>query len=271
MYHEELSALRNELEYRNYSPRTIENYSRCVRDYFEYLKSNFRDFSEEKLKSFLLIKKQAGLAPQSIALYLNAVKFYYSQVVRLDRQINIRYPRKTKKLPIIFSRDEIRQLRYSTSNLKHRVLICLTYGAGLRLSEVIDLKIKDIDWFEDVVWVRQGKGKKDRMTVLPDSIKADLKELVFNRNQDAPVFLSERTGKLSRRTVQKILTNALKRAHISKEATFHSLRHSFATHLLENGTDIRYVQSLLGHASIRTTQLYTQVTKTVIQNIKSPL
>ncbi len=271
MYHEELSALRNELEYRNYSPRTVENYSRCLRGYFEYLKSNFRYFSEERLREFLLIKKQGGLASQSISLYLNAVKFYYQQVVKINEPINVRYPRRTNKLPVIFSRDEIRQLRYNTPNLKHRVLICMAYGAGLRLSEVIDLKIRDVDWDEEVIWVRQGKGKKDRMTVLPVSIKSDLKELLLNRDLNESVFVSERGGKLARRTVQKILSNAMKRSHVSKEATFHSLRHSFATHLLENGTDIRYVQSLLGHANIRTTQLYTQITKTAIQNIKSPL
>lgn len=271
MYHNELSALKNELEYRNYSPRTIENYSRCVRDYFEYLQSNFRQYSEVKLKQFLLEKTQEGLASTSVALYLNSIKFYYSQVVNLNSPIAVRFPRKARKLPVILSRDEIRNIRYSTSNLKHRVLICLAYGTGLRLSEVIDLKISDIDWSEGVILVRQGKGKKDRMTVLPASIKVDLRDLLADRTLNEPLFISERGGRLSRRTVQKILTNALKRAHISKSATFHSLRHSFATHLLENGTDIRYVQSLLGHANIRTTQIYTHVTKTAIQNIKSPL
>lgn len=109
------------------------------------------------------------------------------------------------------------------------------------------------------------------MTVLPLSIKHDLKELLHGRSQNEPVFLSERGGRLARRTVQKILSNAMRRAHINKAATFHSLRHSFATHLLENGTDIRYVQKLLGHSNIRTTQIYTQVSTQVLSRVKSPL
>lgn len=164
MYHEELSAFRNELEYRNYSPRTIESYSRCLRGYFDYLLTRFgegeklsvRQYSEDRLKEFLLMKKRRGLASQSISLYLNAVKFYYLQVVKINKKIEVGYPRKTNKLPVVLSRNEIRHLRYKTLNLKHRTLICLAYGAGLRLSEVVDLRIRDINWEEKVIWVRQG-------------------------------------------------------------------------------------------------------------------
>ena len=271
MYHSELDALKNELEYRNYSPRTIENYVRCVRDYFEYLKTDFSTYSEEKFKSFLLEKNRAGKASQTIALYINAIKFYYLEVKKISQNINIKHPRRSNKLPVIFSREEIRYLRYGIKNLKHRVLICLAYGGGLRVSEVVDLKIRDLDFDNWTITIRQGKGRKDRITLLSKSIKFDLRELIQGNEVDDFVFPSERGGKLARRTAQKILTNHLKKLHIQKNATFHSLRHSFATHLLENGTDVRYVQSLLGHNNIRTTQIYTRVTHNAIRKIKSPL
>jgi len=271
MYYYELDALKNELEYRNYSPRTVENYVRCVRDYFEYLKINFRNYSEEKLKNFLLEKNRLGKASQTIALYINAIKFYYLEVVKITQKIDIKHPRRTKKLPIILSRADIRHFRYGVNNLKHRVLLCIAYGGGLRVSEVVNLKVGDLDFENWTIIVRQGKGRKDRMTLLPESIKFDLQELIYNKDADDFVFRSERGGKLARRTAQKIFENALRKTNIKKEATFHSLRHSFATHLLENGTDVRYIQELLGHADIRTTQIYTKVTNPYLKNIKSPL
>ncbi len=271
MYYDELKALKNELKYRYYSPRTIESYVRCVRAYFEYLKVNFRAYSESSLKLFLLEKTEAGKSGQTISLYINAIKFFYLEVVKIDQKVNIKHPRRSKYLPIILSRDEIRHLRYGISNLKHRVLVCLAYGAGLRLSEIIKLKIGDLDFQTLSLMVRSGKGRKDRLTLLPENLKFDLRELILNRDSDELLFLSERGGGLCRRTAQKIFKNALQKIGIKKEATFHSLSHSFATHLLENGTDIRYIQKLLGHANIRTTQIYTQVTNIALQGVKSPL
>ena len=124
---------------------------------------------------------------------------------------------------------------------------------------------------ELTIHLKNAKGKKDRITIFPEKIKKELRVLVMSKNPDDYVFISERGGKLSERTLQKIFEKALKRAGIKKDATFHSLRHSFATHLLENGVDVRYVQELLGHQSIRTTQIYTKVTNPSIKNIKSPL
>lgn len=271
MYHEELDVLKNELAYRNYSLRTVESYTRCVRDYFKYLNFNIHIYSEEKLKRFLLEKIRAGKADQTVALYINAIKFYYLEVRRIEQKINIRHPRRSQKLPVIFSREDIRHLRYGVKNLKHKILICLAYGAGLRLSEVINLRIRDLDFENWTITVRQGKGRKDRITLLPEGIGHDLRDLIRHKESDDFVFPSERGGRLSSRTAQKILINNLKKLRIQKKATFHSLRHSFATHLLENGTDIRYVQSLLGHVNIRTTQRYTQVTHNAIRKIKSPL
>lgn len=147
----------------------------------------------------------------------------------------------------------------------------MAYGAGLRISEAISLKVKDVNLEELTIHLKNAKGKKDRITIFPEKIRSNLQGLMAEKNLDDYLFESERGGKLTERTAQKVFENALRGIGIKKEATFHSLRHSFATHLLENGVDVRYVQELLGHQNIRTTQIYTQVTNPKLKNIKSPL
>lgn len=147
----------------------------------------------------------------------------------------------------------------------------LAYSAGLRVSEVVNLRVRDIDITEMTITVRQGKGMKDRLTVISPRILDSLHKFTAGKKGNDYLFESERGGKLTTSTAQLVFQQCLKKSGIQKEATFHSLRHSFATHLLENGTDVRYVQALLGHANIRTTQIYTHVTNPMIKNIKSPL
>jgi len=150
-------------------------------------------------------------------------------------------------------------------------MLSISYGAGLRVSEVIGLKVADIDFDNLLIHIKHSKGNKDRVTVLPEKLVDEMKRLAAFKVGDDLVFESERGGKLSTRTLQKVFENGCKKANIKKKATFHSLRHSFATHLLENGVDVRYVQELLGHQNIRTTQIYTHVTNIALKNIKSPL
>ena len=147
----------------------------------------------------------------------------------------------------------------------------MAYGAGLRISEVVNLKVKDVNLEELTIYLKNAKGKKDRITIFPEKIKTYLQNLIAGKNPNDYLFESERGGKLTERTAPKVFENAQRQSGIKKEATFHSLRHSFATHLLENGVDVRYVQELLGHQNIRTTQIYTQVTNPKLKNIKSPL
>jgi site-specific recombinase XerD len=150
-------------------------------------------------------------------------------------------------------------------------MLSLAYGAGLRVSEVIKLRVQDIDISELSIVVRDGKGGKDRITILPEKLRGELQTMMAGKNGDAYLFASERGGILTTRTAQIVFAKSLKLAGIMKNATFHSLRLSFATHLLENGVDVRYIQQLLGHASITTTQLYTKVTNPKLKNIKSPI
>ncbi len=191
--------------------------------------------------------------------------------MKIPEKINLKFARRSKKLPIVLSREEIKNIIDAIRNPKHKLIISLAYGAGLRISEVISLKVKDVNLEELTIHLKNAKGKKDRITIFPEKIKNDLQNLIAGKNLNDYLFESERGGKLTERTAQKVFENALRRASIKKDATFHSLRHRFATHLLENGVDVRYVQELLGHRNIRTIQVYTQVTNPKIKNIKSPL
>ncbi len=266
-----LEQTRQELKLRNYSSKTIKAYLRCLEEYFDFKKSNLEKINEEDIKQFLLNKQDKNYAPQTINLYLNAIKFFYREVLKIPRKINLKFAKRNKKLPIVLSRKEIKDIIDIIKNPKHKLIISLAYGAGLRVSEVVNLKIKDVNLEELTIHLKNTKGKKDRITIFPEKIKNNIKNFTARKNSNNYLFESKQGEKLTERTPQKILKNALRKADIKKDATFHSLRHSFATHLLENGVDIRYVQKLLGHQNIRTTQRYTQVTNPKLKDIKSPL
>jgi site-specific recombinase XerD len=266
-----LEQTRQELRLRNYSLKTIKSYSGCLKEYFDFKKFNLEKIDEENIKQFLLNKQDENYSSQTINLYLNAIKFFYREVLKISKKINLKFAKRSKKLPIVLSREEIKNIIDAIRNPKHKLIISLAYGAGLRISEVVSLEVKDVNLEELTIHLKNAKGKKDRITIFPEKIKTDLQNLIAGKNPNNYLFESERGGKLTERTAQKVFENALRGAGIKKDATFHSLRHSFATHLLENGVDVRYVQELLGHQNIRTTQIYTQVTNPKLKNIKSPL
>ncbi|MDO8591269.1 MAG: tyrosine-type recombinase/integrase [bacterium] len=266
-----LDILTREMKLRNYSPKTIEAYVRVAKDLYVFYKRPPRELSDEEIKEFLYAKQKRNLSSQTISLAANAINFLYTQIYQRSAFNKVRHPRQASRLPVVLSGDEIKRMIELTKNFKHRLILALTYAAGLRVSEVVRLRVRDIDLSGLTITVRQGKGKKDRLTVFSASLSLDLQKLMAGKQGDEYVFESERGGRLTEATAQKVFYQAMQRAGIKKEATFHSLRHSFATHLLENGTDVRYVQELLGHANIRTTQIYTHVTNPAIRNIKSPL
>ena len=267
----QLEQTERELKIRNYSHKTIKSYIYGLGKYFTFKKNNFGSLDIDNIKDFLLFSEKQGVSAQTRNLFLNAIKFFYRNVVKTNERIDIRSAKKNMSLPIVLSKNEIKKILEVTKNTKHRLLLLLAYGAGLRVSEVINLKVKDIDMAELTVHIKQAKGKKDRITVFPEKLLSDIQNLIAGKDKNDYVFPSERGGKLTTRTAQKIFENASKGAAIKKDATFHSLRHSFATHLLENGVDVRYIQELLGHQNIRTTQRYTQVTNPSIRKIRSPL
>lgn len=270
MFEPILRSVERDLRVRNYSPKTVRAYLGCLRDFFDEQKYAGQ-VGEDKIKEYLLKKQDQGLAPQTVNLYLNAIKFYYREC-REERSkiINIRFAKRSQKLPCVLSREEIERLLSGIPNHKHRMMLSLAYSAGLRVSEVVNLKVGDLDVMQLTLMIRNGKGQKDRLTVFSEKLVRPMRSLLVGRRAEEWVFESERGGRLSVRTAQKVFESALKRAGVQRSASFHSLRHSFATHLLENGVDVRYVQALLGHSNIRTTQLYTQVTNPMLRQVQSP-
>ncbi len=266
-----LKKLEDELRLRRYSPKTVKSYTACVTDYLKCKQNGFDLIDIDFIKKYLLSKVDAGMSSQTTNQHLQAINFFCWNVLKYRGKIDIKFAKTPSKLPVVLSRDEIERILNSILNEKHRLMVSLAYAGGLRVSEVIDLKIKDVNLSELTIHIKGAKGNKDRITVLPDKLVVDINSQISNRDINDLVFASERGGKLTTRTAQLIFEKALAKAGIQKEATFHSLRHSFATHLLENGVDVRYVQELLGHANIRTTQIYTKVTNPMLRNIKSPL
>lgn len=260
-----------EMRLRNYSRQTIKSYTACLADFLRIKGKDFDKMDFEFIRSFLLAKQEKHYSPQTVNLYLNAIKFFYHNVLKNNQKIELKFAKRSQKLPIVLTRDEISRIIMSIKNNKHRLMVAMAYGAGLRVSEIIDLKIKDINLDELMIHIKQAKDQKDRITVFPEKLKTEVASLINLRDKNDHVFASERGGKLTTRTAQIIFEKALAVAGIDKDATFHSLRHSFATHLLENGVDVRYVQELLGHQNIRTTQIYTHMTNPGFKNIKSPL
>jgi integrase/recombinase XerD len=260
-----------ELRIRNYSPRTVKIYLYFLREYLMFRAGCLDAVNEAAVKKFLVSLERKGASAQTRNLCLSALKFYYRNVVKDKEQLEIRTAKRNQSLPVVLSREEIKRMLDVTSNMKHRLMLALAYGAGLRVSEVVALKVQDVDITEMTIHIKQAKGQKDRISVLPEKIVDDLKKFIAGKSKLDIAFHSEQGGRLTTRTAQKVFEHALVRANINKPATFHSLRHSFATHLLENGVDVRYVQELLGHQNIRTTQLYTHVTNPKLKQIQSPL
>lgn len=268
--HPGLGKLERELRLRNYSYRTIQAYKDQVKAYFLYCGGDWEKTNRKKIEDFVLKRRSDGLSPQTINLSVQALQFFYKHVQKQHFE-KIRAMKKQKKLPVVLSKEEIFEILEKIKNTKHRAILAFSYGAGLRVSEVLKLRICDLDFEGGIVKIRNGKGGKDRISLLPDSLKVELKEMCSKRGEIRYLFESNRAGKLTTRTAQKIFEVALKKSGVKKVASFHSLRHSFATHLLENGVDLRCIQELLGHSNIQTTERYTHVSKMLIQKIKSPL
>jgi len=266
----ELETFRKQMELRNYSPRTIKGYSGVMKALLSTLKRPFLECSQQLIEEYFLKRRAEGLAPRSLHVAINAIKTFSRMVHQRDLHFQLRFPKVPQRLPVILSRDEIDRILAQVKNHKHWLMIALAYGAGLRISEVVNLRVADLDFERNLLHVKQGKGLKDRVTLLPQKLRDHLLMWVRMRPATALVFESERGGRLSPRSMQKVFERSCLAAGIAKRVTFHSLRHSFATHVLEQGTDIRFIQELLGHSNIKTTLIYTHVTDQALRKIQSP-
>jgi site-specific recombinase XerD len=271
---EALRKLVETLELKAYSTSTIKTYRNEFAQLLYLLKDyDVNDLDSEKLKSyFWYCIKFLKLSESTLHSRINAVKFYFEQVLNRPKIFwEIPRPKKHQNLPKALSAKDIQKIFEVTTNLKHNTILKLVYGMGLRVSEIVGLKITDIDSQNMRVLIQRAKGKKDRYVNLPQSILEQLRAYWLSYKPKIYLFEGQYGEQYSIRSVQQIFKNALKKANIKKEVGIHSLRHSFATHLLEQGTDIRFIQELLGHKDIKTTLLYTKVSNQAIQKIKSPL
>ncbi len=263
-----LDSLETELKLRGFSQRTVKTYLFYNQKFLEFAKKEAKDITEDDIRKFLAEKMSSGtIAGSSVALMKAALKFYYDDMLKKGI-VNIKAPKIASRLPVVLTRTEVKRLIDSTTNEKHRLMLLLLYSSGLRLSECVNLKYGDIDFSEGMGWVRSGKGRKDRMFILSSKLRDEL----LAKNPKAQDYLfAGRDGQLTPRAVQKLVERAAKKAGIEKPVHVHTLRHTFATHLLENGTDIRKIQKLLGHSNLQTTQIYTSVSTEELKKVKSPL
>jgi site-specific recombinase XerD len=262
------------MEELRYSEHTVRNYKVAFEEFINfYPKIEIERINEVQIIAFLRYlvgERQVSESQQNLSI--NAIKFYYERVLGGQRKIyTIERPRREKRLPQVLSVDEVKEILSVTENLKHKAILMTIYSAGLRLNELINLKMEDIDTERMQLRVGQGKGKKDRYTLLSDKLLKTLRDYYKKYQPIIWLFEGSQGVQYSGRSVQNILRRSLKKTAISKNVTVHTLRHSFATHLLEQGTDLRYIQSLLGHESSKTTEIYTHVTNIGFKRIKSPL
>jgi len=266
-----IELLTAELELRGFSSNTVRNYILANSDFLKSTTKSIDDITHIDIKLYMAkLLREKNYAPATLALIRSAILFLFNEV--LEKNIKkINTPKIPKKLPIVASKNELEKL-FSHLSTKSRLLVQLIYASGLRVSELVNLKINDMEFSENHGWVRDGKGGKDRLFILPEKLSKEIKKYIHKRKVESEfVFPGRGGGKMTMRNVQLIVKNAARNAHITKDLTPHKLRHSFATHLLESGNDIRIIQELLGHSNLQTTQIYTHVTKTTLKGVKSPL
>lgn len=257
-----------------YSENTLKTYRGLFEEFINfYHKFDIGKIDETMITAFmryLVIERKVSTSYQNQAI--NAIKFYYERVLGGQRKIYlVDRPRDEKTLPIVLSEEEVGELLNVTENIKHKTILMLAYSGGLRLSEIINVKLTDIDSNRMQIRIEQGKGKKDRHTLLSVKLLEVLRVYLKEYKPKVWLFEGASGGKYSVGSVQSIMKDSVIKAGIKKRVSVHSLRHSFATHLLENGTDLRYIQALLGHSSSKTTEVYTHITTKGFDQIKSPL
>jgi len=266
-------AYLEKLELKQYALNTAKTYVQLFEKFINHYKqTELTSIDENDIRNYLKVLVKEGRSASYLNQMINSIKFYYEIVLGMpNRFYSIERPTKKQQLPKVISLEEVQSIINNTNNIKHKCIVSLLYSAGLRRSELLNLKITDIDSKRMVITVRNGKGNKDRLTILSKAVLEDLRLYYKEYKPTNYLFEGQKGNQYSPNSVIKIIKTASKKAGIIKNVTPHMLRHSFATHLLENGTDLRYIQVLLGHNSTRTTEVYTQVAINNIKAIKSPI
>ena len=269
-FEEILQKIEIELKLRGFSKDTIKMYKFYNKKFFEFIEKDIDKITNDDLKLFLAENLNKGNSNKSLILIKSALLFFFNSI--LKKNFELISPKPKKSVPVVLSKEELKILFSNVRNEKHRLILMIYYSCGLRLSELLNLKIKDIDFENKVLWVRDGKGGKDRMTIISDEVLNLIEKRTQNANKNNLVFPNVRKNNLpyTPRNIQYIIQKARVKAKIIKDCHIHTLRHSFATHLLEDKVDIRFIQELLGHSDLRATQIYTKVSKEELKKIKAP-
>lgn len=259
---------------KRYSQNTVKVYCSLFSQFLAFFSDRrpdeITDVDIRKYQDFLVSKRKVAISTQHQAI--NAIKFYYEQVKGGERKTYyIERPRKEKQLPKVLSEKQVIETLKHTPNLKHKCMIACLYSAGLRVGELLNLRIADVSFDKNVIFIRGGKGKKDRITLLSDNLKLALQKYLEKYKPNYWLFEGQNRKRYSRSGVNQMIKRSCAAAGIRQNVSSHTFRHSFATHLLERGVDLRYIQTLLGHSSSKTTEVYTHVSNKSLAKIKSPL
>ncbi|CAZ97325.1 MULTISPECIES: tyrosine-type recombinase/integrase [Zobellia] len=269
---EDIHKFKKWLRQRRLSENTINTYIEVTTFFVRYAKlKNTDDMGKRLIESFnydFIVRRNKSISYQNQCI--SGIKKYLFYLGKRVDEFHLERPQKERKLPVVLSMEEIKRLFEVITNIKHRTLLSLIYSGGLRVGEAINLKIRDIDSKRMLIHIKGGKGKKDRYTLLSESFLRLLRDYYKIYRPKEYLFEGQGAAKYSSASAQRILKHAVEKARINKRITLHTLRHSFATHLLENGTDIRYIQELLGHNSPKTTMIYTHVSNNSLSRIKNP-
>jgi len=264
--------MRQEMKLRNFSPKIIKSYSYYITNILQFANKGASGVTSQDIRDYLETLVNINSSASTVNCAYSALKFYFEKILRRKFFINLPRAKKEKKLPVVLSKEEVKKIIDAVNNPKHKCILQLLYGCGLRISEVIKIKMEDVDCGRKMLYVKKGKGNKDRCTILPEKLVKVMEQQKTLKNPKDYLFTGyDRKSPLSTMSVNKIVKQAAAKAEIGKNVSAHSLRHSFATHLLENGVSIRYIQELLGHARLETTQIYTKVSNANFKNITNPL
>lgn len=268
-----LSRVQQELVVGGYSKQTLETYTILLRGFLGFLTKPAEQATRSDVIAFLAHKKEtANVSAATLSLIYSSLNFLYKQILHLPVMADIKSPKKPKYLPAILSKDEVRALIKATKRGRNRLLVEFLYSTGVRVSEAVKIKVDSVDFKQHIARVKGGKGNKDRVIILSKHWVTDAKKYLNKKKVKSDFLFSQKTtpNPISTDTVQRIIRLAAVQAHIQKDISPHSLRHAFATHLLESGENIRTIQELLGHASLATTQIYTHVSTETLRKVKSP-
>ncbi len=269
---EYIKKFEEELIVGGFSRRTIKMYTCYLKDFLEFIKKDPKNAERSDIISYLAYKKASGADNSTLALIYSALRHFFKDFLRNDIMEDIKRPKRGKKLPTVLTKEEIKKLINAISRRKIKLAVMLMYSSGLRVSEVVKLKIKDIDFSEGTAIIRGGKGAKDRLVILSKKWLKEFENYLKTRRVKSEYAFCNSIGRpISVDSIQRAVRKARIKAGIEKKVTPHTLRHSFATHLLENGENIRKIQELLGHSNLSTTQIYTKVSKDELKKVKSPL